>query len=369
MVRLIRLPTFLYLLLLASFQAEALELPLQIALQRPMASMAKQGEFAAWLQYDEFSPQLDFFNFRAKTGTTSTIDSHTTWFGGMAIGVTKRLRLNYQYAISNQHGSRKVEPISLNTRYTGHELRVQYTLLDSYPLMVTLGAGYRMHRSGTEQFQRYFVGTSNQITYAYINNIFYNGRTGNVESNDGSPLATFATKDRAWLIEGRLLYEPTNALNLALGLEMRRVTVQASFLIPALQDPGVLALAQGFSKFQSLLQDIPQSTPWHETHILLQASLNWQPWERVTLGADLTHYQIRRSGYIPSPKRPTQYNSAEQLDGYIFWQAFKHLTLYGHGRASTRYLLGDLPLAYNSRSNHRFGNPYGFLSAGGVVSF
>ncbi|RMH52614.1 MAG: hypothetical protein D6682_01570 [Zetaproteobacteria bacterium] len=338
-------------------------------MQRPMVAMARSGDLAAWLQYDEFSPQFDLFDFRANTGTTSTIDLHTTWFGGLAWGVSKRLRLSYQYSTSRQESSRQVEPRALHTRYTGHELRAQYTLWQRYPLMATIEAGYRAHTSGTEAFHAYFVGTTTQLSYVSINNLRYDGKTGNISTTDGSPLATFQTKDRAWLVAGRLLYEPADNLNIAFGLELRRLTVEASFLVPALNTPGVLALVQGFSKFQSFQQDIPQSTPWHETHILLQAALNWQPWDRLTLGADLTHYQIQRSGYIPSPKRPVQYNTADQLDGYIFWRAFKHLTLYGHGRASTRYLLGDLPLAYNSRSNHRFGNPYGFLSAGGVLSF
>ncbi len=356
-------------LLATATGASALELPMSLAMQRPMVSMAKQGTVATWIQYDEFSPQYDFFNFRSKTGTSSTIDSHTTWFGGVAYGVTNSLRISYQYSASQQYATRQNEPKQLNTRYTGHELRAQYTLFDSYPVMVVVGSGYRMHTSNKESFQRYYVGASNFIVGPhYFKNLVYNGTTGIFSSTSG-PLATFQTKDRAWLLSIKGLYEPIDTLNMSMGIEVRRLTVKASFDVPALNDPAVVSAASGSSKFQRFLQDIPQSTPWHETHILLQASLNWQPWERITLGADLTHYQIRRSGYIPSPKRPTQYNSAEQLDGYIFWQAFKHLTLYGHGRASTRYLLGDLPLAYNSRSNHRFGNPYGFLSAGGVVSF
>ena len=37
--------------------------------------------------------------------------------------------------------------------------------------------------------------------------------------------------------------------------------------------------------------------------------------------------------------------------------------------ASTNYLLGENPLAYNRRSNHLFDHPYGQVSAGIIVNF
>ena len=369
-------PHLAILLLVTAWLPEqtcAMEPSMQRALDRPIASHAKQGMFLLWGQYDQFDPKLDFMNFRTKTGTSSTIDRSTTSTANIAYAVTNGLRLRYGYTFATQDATRQVAPRSIHTTYTGHDLRLQQTLYDHFPLLITVEGGYRRHQSNRASFNRYFVGSNllgTSVINASIGSLFYDSASGEAFTTDGSPLATIKTEDSAWLGALRTLYQPWESVHVGFSIELRRVRVKASMTLPALDT----VISQGFGGVVSSIQnklneEVPQSTPWHETHILLQASLNWQPWERITLGADLTHYQIRRSGYIPSPKRPTQYNSAEQLDGYIFWQAFKHLTLYGHGRASTRYLLGDLPLAYNSRSNHRFGNPYGFLSAGGVVSF
>lgn len=342
-------------------------------MQRPMVSMGKSGDMAAWLQYDAFSPKLDFFNFGSKTGTTSTIDSQNTLNAGVAWAVTDKVRISYGYSRSKILASRQQEPRHLNTRFTGHELRAQFTAYDSYPLMITLGAGYRGHKSDRENFTQYYIGTSN-TTATFLSNsglgLSYNGTTGNIQTSNGSPLAIFETNDKALLTNMRLLYEPTDSFNISIGGELRLVTVEARFTIPALNDPAVKSAAQGISQFTKFLADVPQATPWKETHLLLQASFNWQPFgENITIGTDITHYQIKRRGYIPNANRPINYTSSEQLDAYVFWQVFKKVTLYGHGRASTRYVLGDLPLTYNSRSNHRFGNPFGFLSFGGVLTF
>jgi hypothetical protein len=81
-----------------------------------------------------------------------------------------------------------------------------------------------------------------------------------------------------------------------------------------------------------------------------------------------THYQIRRSGYIPKAGK-MDYNRNMFLDGYLFWNMYENLSVYAHGTASLRYLLGDVPLIYNTRSNHRFNNPYGFASLGMAYQF
>ncbi len=343
------------------------------ALDRPLATRAKRGQWLLWGQYDQFDPQLDFMNFRSQTGTTSTIDQSTTGTTGVSVAITGNLRIRYSYSFAEQKASRQVEPRSLHTTYTGHDIRLQRTLYDHFPLLITVESGYRTHKSNKANFNRYFVGKSllgNSILNVSINNLFYDAVSGDAFTRDGSPLATIQTKDSAWIGAIRTIYQPWETLHIGLSAELRRVRVQAMMTIPALNDPALQSFPGLISEVQTKLnEEQPQSTPWHETHTLLQISLNWQPWQSVSFGTDLTHYQINRNGYIPSPKRPVQYNSSDQLDGYIFWNIRKNVTLYGHGRASSRYILGDLPLAYNSRSNHRFGNPYGYLSAGGVISF
>ena len=57
------------------------------------------------------------------------------------------------------------------------------------------------------------------------------------------------------------------------------------------------------------------------------------------------------------------------LDLSLFYKVNNYGMLYLKLSASTNYLLGENPLAYNRRSNHLFDHPYGQLSAGLIINF
>jgi len=115
---------------------------------------------------------------------------------------------------------------------------------------------------------------------------------------------------------------------------------------------------------QSLLTPTaPQSTPWDETHALFQIALDWQPLKPLSLSLDYTHYQISRSNYTPRSGK-TDYTAQDQLDAYLSWHIDDHWSIYGHGRVYSHFVLGDVPMSYNQRVNHRFKDPFGFISVG-----
>lgn len=333
----IRRCLLLLLLLLLAPSLSAHAFAEKSALNRPMISLIESGEWEAWGQLDYFDSTFDVLNYAGKLGTSSGINSFRVISLGLRYGITERINLMIAGQISDLDAYRSVDPKQIQSRYWGEEVRLQYAFYDSFPLRLAVEAGWRGHQSNKESFNRYQSGNT-------------------ILSNPNEPVVTFESRDSAWLGAVRLLYEPWSWLHLGLGAEYRRVNVRATALV---NHPWA----------ESLIRDeLPQLSPWKERHVLLQLNLGWQPWDFLEFAADLTHYSIRRSGYEPNPAK-LDYTSALQLDGYLFWHVARAISLYGHGRANSRFVLGDLPLAYNRRVNHRFANPFGMLSIGAVVRF
>ena len=136
-------------------------------------------------------------------------------------------------------------------------------------------------------------------------------------------------------------------------------------------------LNQGAADARNYLTELdrqtPQANPWDENHLLLSAGTDWWPYDDLGYAFEYTYYTIRRSNYqseqgkinLSVPDQTTNH----QLDGWIFLKPTPDLTLYLHGRAYSNFLLGDRPLLYNARVNHRFDDPYGYLSAGVAWQF
>jgi len=57
------------------------------------------------------------------------------------------------------------------------------------------------------------------------------------------------------------------------------------------------------------------------------------------------------------------------LDITAFFRMHENVILYTRLSASTNYILGESPLAYNRKSNHLFDHPYGQLYIGTLVTF
>jgi hypothetical protein len=136
-------------------------------------------------------------------------------------------------------------------------------------------------------------------------------------------------------------------------------------------------LNQGAADARNYLTELdrqtPQANPWDENHLLLSAGVDWWPYDDLGYAFEYTYYTITRSGY-QSEQGKISLNVADQttnhqLDGWLFVKPTPDLTLYLHGRAYSNFLLGDRPLLYNARVNHRFEDPYGYLSAGLVWQF
>ena len=309
-------------------------------LNRPVPYEGQLGNFELWGQYDYSGKDLDFVG-AISPEDTSYIEQHTNILAGLNLGVYKGLQLRYNYLYSEQSAVRAVEPMNINTEYDGHDVRVQYSWDFSPSWLLNVQAGFRNHSITPLGFLEYD-----------INNI-------HIESLDGSPVLSISSSDSAYLFGASLTKAFAQDVQITLGLEGRFVDVNANFNSSLLSDP-VLA---------NILQDeIPQQTPWQEQHMVVTAAFEWHVWKPFSVAMDFKHYQIWRENYQPKAGKQ-DYNNNQQFDFYLFANVYKGLTLYGHAQIMTHYLLGDVPLAYNTRTNHRFDQVYGFLSGGLTYRF
>ena len=78
--------------------------------------------------------------------------------------------------------------------------------------------------------------------------------------------------------------------------------------------------------------------------------------------------KVRRQDYLSNPQKE-DFSKNHLLDLSLFYKINTYGIIYLKLSASSNYLLGENPLAYNRRSNHLFDHPYGQLNAGIILNF
>ncbi|GEM_PF-4255779 len=292
-----------------------------------------------WLKYDYFHPKMDIFDYAGSTKTSNTLDKWSNIHVGLNTGISEQFRLRLQAEKGSQKLSRPREPKSLNPGFWGGEIRLQWRSQPTDSFRWGLEAGYRAHHSPVEGVEKLEEG----------------GITATAAP--GKMLFESSAKDAAWLAGVGTSFDVSEALSLHAHFEYRAVQVQA---ITTSYDPLILAVLQK--------RQIPQTTPWHEKHMVSAVGLDWRFFERAFLALDVRHYLIRRSNYIPRTGF-RDYNESAYADIYLGYAITPDVTLMTHAQVGSNYFLGDLPLLYNRRNNHTFNHPFATVSAGLNYSF
>ncbi|RMH59521.1 MAG: hypothetical protein D6678_07530 [Zetaproteobacteria bacterium] len=300
---------------------------------RPIISTLKEGQGALYLQGNYMSSALDLLNYAAKTPGSAHLDHFTRMRLGTRIAVDKNVNLGYEASWIDQLAIRSTEPVRVPTTIFGQKVVAQYIMPITPSTQASVETGYIAHKTRSQSVYRMDV---NGVRLSMAN---------------GQPLFTASAYDKGWFLAVRGRWAPHRDWSIHAGGELRRYTVASS-------------MRAGHTLINSILQaQAPQQTPWHEYHAWLQTSVDWRITQSCQLALDYGHVHIKRNGYIAAPGK-RDLNDADRVDGYLIW-SWKHgLAFHVHGRAQTHFLLGELPLLYNTRSNHKFTQPFGFISAG-----
>lgn len=304
-----------------------------LELGRPVVSDLSAGHGALFLRGGMMSSKLDVMRYASRTPGSAKLNHFYRWSGGVRLGLTRSFSLGYEAGWTDQLALRTTEPTHIPSRVFSQKASAAYTLPLSRNLLMGLEAGYLSDRARKESFYRYAVG--HMLVYMV----------------DGRPLVTVSARDKGWFgaIRGRWQVNPDWRVHF--GAELRRYAISTNMNSPSAT---VLRL---------LKSRIPQATPWHEYHAWLQGGVDWNLSQHWMLAVDYAHLHVSRKGYLARAGKP-DLTGADRLDGYLVWRWKKGWSFHLHGRAQTHFLLGDLPLLYNTGSNHKYKKAFGFLSAG-----
>ena len=114
--------------------------------------------------------------------------------------------------------------------------------------------------------------------------------------------------------------------------------------------------------------ELPQETPWKENTFKYSLSNLIPIGDKFGLSLMYSFIKVKRDDYLPNPNKD-DFTKNHLLDLSVFYKANDYGILYLKLSASSNYLLGENPLAYNRRSSHLFDHPYGQINAGLIINF
>ena len=114
--------------------------------------------------------------------------------------------------------------------------------------------------------------------------------------------------------------------------------------------------------------ELPQTTPWKENTFKYSLSNLYPIGNKFAVSSMYSFIKVKRKDYLENPTKK-DFNKNHLLDISFLYQIQKNSILYLKLSASSNYLLGENPLAYNRKSNHLFDHPYGQVYAGLLFNF
>ena len=115
-------------------------------------------------------------------------------------------------------------------------------------------------------------------------------------------------------------------------------------------------------------KELPQRTPWEENTFKYSISNLIPIGDKLGLSTMYSLIKVKRKGYTSNPTKK-DFTKNHLLDVSLFYKVNSYGILYIKLSASSNYLLGENPLAYNRKSSHLFDHPYGQLNAGLILNF
>ena len=114
--------------------------------------------------------------------------------------------------------------------------------------------------------------------------------------------------------------------------------------------------------------ELPQTTPWKENTFKYSVSNLIPVGENFAISGMYSFIKVKRKDYLNNPSKK-DFTENHLIDLSLFYSLTGNSLLYLKLSASSNYLLGENPLAYNRRSNHLFDHPYGQVNAGLILNF
>ena len=326
------------------------------------------------LSHSRFDNSLDILNYADKLTSTKPDEATTdTFFFSYKY---QDFKLSYESFDSSGTVIRSTQPKSLETSVDGKSLYISYQILNSENRSYELGLFAKEENQDPVTIDCYAFGTTviggscEEAKLRLLDSDIYKS-TGELIYE---PVLRTSGESESKGIYLRMIPKSLNILSFTHTLSYRTSDVSQDFESAILNttDSFIRSLPIDGRNAGDLLDqfkdELPQNTPWKENTFKYSVSNLLPIGKSFALSGMYSFIKVKRKDYLNNPNKK-DFNKNHLLDLSLFYKVNNYGFLYLKLSASTNYLLGENPLAYNRRSNHLFDHPYGQLSAGLIINF
>lgn len=326
------------------------------------------------LSQSRFDNSLDILNYADKLTSTKPKEANTdTFFLSYKF---KNFKFTYESFNSSGTVVRSTQPKSLETDVEGESFYISYQFLDTDNRSYELGLFSKEENQDPVTIDCYAFGETvvggscEEARLRLLDSDIYKS-TGDLVYEPVLRTSGDSESEGMYL---RIIPKSLNLFNFTHTLSYKTSDVSQTFNSAILNttDSFIRGLSIDGRNAGNLLDqfknELPQNTPWKEDTFKYSIS-NLLPIGRdFAVSGMYSYINVKRKDYLNNPDKK-DFSKNHLLDLSLFYKVNDYGMLYLKLSASTNYLLGENPLAYNRRSNHLFDHPYGQLSAGLIINF
>ena len=330
--------------------------------------------FSVGLSHSRFDNSLDILNYSNKLNSTKPKKATTD--NAFISYSFKKFKLGYEYSDSSGTVVRKSQPLTLETNVENDSLYVTYDFLQNDSNSYELSVFVKEEEQDPVTIDCYAFGDTvvggacEEASIRSLNSEIYKS-TGELIYEP--VLKTSGNSDS----EGIILRIRSKSLGLfkfnhSLSYKTSEVYQNFQSVILNTTDTFTRNITIDGQNAGELLDrfknELPQETPWKENAFKYTIS-NLIPFgNNFAFSGMYSFIKVNRKHYLSNPNKE-DFTKNHLIDLTLFYGLSDYGTIYLKVSASTNYLLGVNPLAYNRRSSHLFDHPYGQLNAGVIFKF
>lgn len=326
------------------------------------------------LSHSRFDNSLDILNYADKLTSTKPDKASTdTLFISYKY---QNFKLSYESFDSSGTVIRVTQPKSLETNVNGESIYASYQFLDNDNRSYELGLFAKEENQDPVTIDCYAFGSTvvggscEEARLRLLDSDIYKS-TGDLVYE---PVLRTSGESESKGIYLRIIPKSLNILSFTHTLSYKTSDVSQGFQSAILNttDSFIRGLTIDGRNAGNLLDqfknELPQNTPWKENTFKYSVSNLLPIGDSLALSGMYSFIKVKRKQYIDNPNKK-DFTKNHLLDLSLFYKVNDYGVLYIKLSASSNYLLGENPLAYNRRSNHLFDHPYGQLSTGLIINF
>ena len=352
-------------LLLSSSEFESLDNILSNNLEDPLIIGFSHGRF---------DKSLDILNYGDKlTSTKPEKAISDTFFISYKYN---KFKISYESLSSTGTVQRQTQPKKLETDVQGSSLFLSYNFLENEKNNFEIGLFSKKEEQDPVTIDCYAFGSTviggscEEAKLRLLNSSIYKS-TGELIYEPVLKTEGESSSEGIYL---RISPKDLNLLNFTHTFSYKTSEINQDYESAILDttDSFIRGLSIDGNNAGTLLDnfkdELPQKTPWKENTFKYSISNLVPLGNSFGLSTMYSFIKVSRSNFLTNPNKE-DFTKNHLLDLSLFYKFNDYGILYLKLSASSNYLLGENPLAYNRKSSHLFDHPYGQLNAGLILNF